>query len=108
MKGVWLHSAHARIIPAVSFILKMLKYLKKRADGQLLPSVSEKAFASANAQVEKEMKTLGKRKRSATTHDYDDHLKTKIGRYAAENGNASTVTKFSKDLGWLLLKAGSC
>ncbi len=41
------------------------------------------------------------------THDYDDHLKTKIGRYAAENGNASTVTKFSKDLGWLI-HADSC
>lgn len=46
------------------------------------------------------MKSLGKRKRSASTHNYSDQVKTKIGRYAAENGNSHTVAKYSKKLGW--------
>ena len=31
-----------------------------------------------------------------------DEMKTKIGKYAAENGNSYAITKFSNKLGWVV------
>lgn len=39
------------------------------------------------------------------TQSYEDELKTKIGRYAAENGNSRALTKFSRELGWAVPKS---
>ena len=56
----------------------------------ILPPTAGKAFPSANAQMDSKKKE-------------DNQLKTKIGRYVADNGNANTVTISSKDLGWSVL-----
>ena len=55
-----------------------------------LPSPATKAFASANIQVDKELQSLEKQKRS-TTHCYEDEIKMKTGRYAVESGNTCAV-----------------
>ena len=60
------------------------------------------SHACVNAHVLQQPRLLGKRKR-VSTHDYEDEIKTKIGRYAAENGpygNSKAVAKFSEVLGW--------
>ena len=69
--------ACAQVIAADLYAVKMLRYLKKQADGHLLPPTVGKAFATANAEVEKEMRALGKRKR-LPTHKYNDQLKLKL------------------------------
>ena len=38
------------------------------------------------------------KKKRGTYLVYDDQLRAKIGRYAAENGNKATVEKFSAEL----------
>ena len=53
------------------------------------------------------MKSLGKHKRPATTHSYEDQLKTKIGRYAAKNGSTHAMEKFSTELGWSVPESNS-
>ena len=44
-------------------------------------------------ELEKQNKTCG------TLHTYDDRTRANIGKYAAENGNAAAVRKYSKLLG---------
>ena len=82
----------------------MLRYLKKTPAAETLPHTSDKEINSANKQVEIELDAQGlwKRKHSPTTHSYSDEIKTKIGRYAAENGNSYAITKFSNKLGWVV------
>ena len=43
-----------------------------------------------------------KRKRTGGNRCHNNEMKTKIARYAAENGNTSAVRKFLEDLGWLV------
>ena len=44
-----------------------------------------------------------KRKRSGEGNRvYTDEIKTKIARYAAENGNTRAIRKFSEELGWMI------
>ena len=78
----------------------MLRYLRKSPAAETLPHTSDRAINSANKQVEIELDAQGlrKRKRSPTT----DEMKTKIGRYAAENGNSYAITKFSNKIGWVV------
>ena len=73
----------------------MLRYLKKSPAAESLPHTSDRAINSANKQVENELDAQGlrKRKHSLTTHSYSDEMKTKIGRYGAENGNSYAITK---------------
>ena len=80
----------------------MLRYLRKSPAAETLPHTSDRAINSANKQVEIELDDQGLRKRSQTTHSYSDEMKTKIGRYAAENGNSYAITKFSNKLGWVV------
>ena len=63
--------------------------------------MSDRGINSANKQVEIELDAQGlwKRKCSPTTHSYSDEMKTKIGRYAAENGNSYALTKFRNKFG---------
>ena len=60
-----------------------------------LPRTSDRAINSANKQVEIELDAQGlrKRKHSLITHSYSDEMKTKVGRYGAENGNSYAITK---------------
>ena len=73
----------------------MLRYLRKSPAVETLPQTSDRAIDSANKQVEIELDAQGLRKwkHSPTTHSYSDEMKTKIGRYAAENGNSYAITK---------------
>ena len=65
------------------------------------------SFRVANALLSKELSLgKGKRKReSSCNHTYANELKTRIARYAAENGNARTVKRFSTQLGFTLLES---
>ena len=80
--------------------MDITKYFK-RVDVVQLPE--EECFKVANVAVSEELAKIRsvKRKRTAGGNRcYNDETKTKIARYAAENGNASAVRKFSEDLGW--------
>ena len=78
----------------------MLRYLRKSPAAETLPHMSDRAINSANKQVEIELDAQGlwKRKHFPTIHSYSDEMKTKIGRYLAENGNSYAITKFSNKL----------
>ena len=80
--------------------MDIAKYFK-RAEVVQLPE--EEYFKVANVAVSEEIAKIRslKRKRTAGGNRcYNDETKTKIARYAAENGNTSGVRKFSEDLGW--------
>ena len=86
----------------------MDRYLQaesNRAARLQLPSGS--VFMVANALLSKELSLgKGKRKReSSCNHTYTEELKTRIARYAAENGNARAVKRFSTQLGFSLLES---
>ena len=78
----------------------MLRYLRKSPAAETLPHTSDRAINSSNKQVEIELDAQGlrKRKHSLTTHSYSGEMKTKIGRYGAENGNSYAITKILPSL----------
>ena len=66
----------------------------------------DSSTVAANKEVASVLKgnVQGKRKRSQY-HHYDADLRAKIAKYACENGNKSTVDKFSIELGYDLSEA---
>ena len=82
----------------------MLRYLRKSPAAETSPHTMDRAINSAikHVEIELDVQGLRKRKRSQTIHSYSDKMKTKIGRYTAENGNSYAITKFSNKLGWVV------
>ena len=68
-----------------------------------LPRVEGNAStAAANNEV---VRVLNKKRKRGQYHRYDPELRVKIAKYACENGNKSTVERFSSQLGFSVSEA---
>lgn len=75
---------------------------KQKPTEQDLPdpsiSANPKEVERANSNVIEVIKTAEKSKKRGKYSNYDDEFRTKIARYAIENGDAAAVRKFSPQL----------
>ena len=71
--------------------------------GGSLPKETDPATVAATKEVQK-AKEQGQRRKRRSYYHYDDETRTKIAKYSCENGNKAAASKFSANLGMLLLR----
>ena len=64
----------------------------------LPPAEKSSATEAANTAVMEELASTDKKRKLGSYHHYSDEVRARMGRHAAEHGNKSAVSKFTKEL----------
>ena len=64
----------------------------------LPPAKKSSATEAANTAEMEELASTDKKRKLGSYHHYSDEVRARMGRHAAEHGNKSAVSKFTKEL----------